>query len=367
MNTVLIVTSHYSSARVLSKLIARLTAETQNKVVFVGNHLTVKRVFCEIVEFDSTRIQIYEVNDQISLAECKQLLKSFDDISLIMYGVYLSENSLENKFCQICEESVPQVLLLNDKLKVSSFFSSSKNLIIATNREIYDYAKQNYPSVPTILSGGLSYSKPHKGNFEKIRNEFRNKIKANEKLLTGLFLQASHMADYNETLRSFLDAYDACRLDKHRNLLLFRPHPCEPTIPDFIQQRLKEKPKNNILVDARIDIQEVLIACDLVVSINSQCLEEYILVSKGEKIARYRPIYLLLSEQFRKEKELRDKNWMPESILSGLADCALNNDELKELLIKPNKLDLSELTKDEHSPSESNVDPILHIETLIYK
>ena len=173
------------------------------------------------------------------------------------------------------------------------------------------------------------------------------------------------MTEYEKSIMTFMDTYCTQHLNSTSHLLLIRPHPCEPSVPSFMQKHFNLHSESFLVISADVDVQEVLISCDLPVAINSQCLEEYIMISRVHSLTRYKPIYLLMSNKFRQEKERKDKQWYPESIISGSADCASNKNELSELISRPNILDFGSLTTGSKPIREPSVDPVKYLETFL--
>ena len=223
MNKILAVSSHFSSARVLSKLIVKLLAETRIKIIFIGNRLAVKSLSSEIGQSAINRLRIFELSGELTSKACMETLKPFEDISAIVYGIYLDDNSLGENFLKFAKFQF-LVLVLNDKVKIGKL-ARPKNLIIASNREIFTYAIKNYRSTKSILSDDLDFSSPSAHSFNRIRKNFRRSINANERLLTCLFLQASHMTEYEKTIMTFMDIYYTQHVNSNSHLLLIRPHP----------------------------------------------------------------------------------------------------------------------------------------------
>ena len=92
---------------------------------------------------------------------------------------------------------------------------------------------------------------------------------------------------------------------------------------------------------------------------------EYITISRDQSFTRYKPIYLLMSDKFRQEKEQKDKQWYPESITSGAADCAFNKNELGDLISQPNIFDFGSLSTVSKPDRGSSIDPVKYLETFL--
>lgn len=258
---------------------------------------------------------------------------------------YFSHNRVEyliiavSKGFSLCEkeiiecatkQSLPIYILFCDAIRPQFLLKVNNHKMLAINEKTLNFLDSEYPAFQKFGIRLTSENSPiyKRGPSEKHVATISEK----EKFVIYYFLQSDRIPDHDYIFLTFIEQLQYFNQFFKKFEFHIRAHPAEPQALERLRLQCLRLPFEAHFEIGGASLDEVLEIADLPVSINSLCLEDYLIYCGEKGSQKIKPLYLLLTAAVRGHLESQNGTWKNEYMSNGLAGVALSDQQIFSFL-----------------------------------
>ena len=252
---------------------------------------------------------------------------SHNRVDYLFIAVSKGSSSCEKEIIECAtNQGLPIYILFCDAIRPQFKLKAANQKMLAINEKTLNYLDSEYPNFQKFGLRLASENKP--GNTTGPNKKLVAAISEKEKFVIYYFLQSDRIPDHDYIFLTFIEQLQNFDQFYKKFEVHIRAHPAEPQALERLRPHCLKLPFEVHFEIGGGVLDEVLEIADLTVSINSLCLEDYLIYCGEKGSQKSKPLYLLLTADVRGHLESQNGTWKNEYMSNGLAGFATSDQQI---------------------------------------
>jgi len=252
---------------------------------------------------------------------------NLNDIDCLIVAVSKGSNLCEQEIIEFAtKQNLPIFVLFCDAIRPQFLLSAENQKMLAINEKTLNFLDSEYPDFQKF--GIWLSTKNEIGEKNESRKRRNALISKKERFVIYYFLQSDRIPDHDNIFLAFIGQLQRFHEFFDKFELFVRAHPAEPQSLERLRPHCLKLPFNVRFEIGGALLDEAFEIANLLVSINSLCLEDYLFYCDQKRYPKIKPLYLMLTAGVREHLDEQNGTWRNEYMSNGLAGLALSNEQI---------------------------------------